>query len=87
MPKGDLSQVEDENVTFNVLKALKDPPAPKSCHQIDIMNKRIFEDPIKITKHPKEQDKVGAIHLKPTNTKAMKLMELNHHFGATSHYH
>lgn len=78
--------MEDEKVTFNVFKALKEPPTSKSYCRIDTMDNSVIEDdPIKATKHPKELDKACTVHLNRTNVEIEEFGEHKHHMTATSH--
>ena len=64
VPKGELSlKVENEKVTFNIFKALKDPLEPKACCQIVTVDKSVTEkNMVKAIEYLKEPEKASKVY-------------------------
>ena len=85
--KGELSlEVENEKVTINVFRALKDPPKSESCCEIITVDMSIIQkNPFKTTKHPKEPDKAWKVNPEPIIAKSEEFQKSEHHERATSY--
>ena len=73
-------EVENEKVTFNMFKALKDQSKSQYCCQIDTVDKSVTKkSSTKVTKHRKQPDKAYKILLEPINADVVCLANLTSH--------